>query len=304
MTIHTYIVEGGIGKCVAFSSLTGGLRAKAEEPIQIHTPYYEVFAGNPDVRMVYDSNTVPLHVDQIKSSDLIEYAEPYKSNFIKGDHHLIDAYCRLHGIEFSLDMTPKIYTDHLAETAKKFLSDNKISKYIMVQFTGGQSPLGGAQGHYHSINEGRNYPAYFAQGVVDKLATKYPEHTIIDCSLPNEPMYKGAMKYSGTWPVLHELMKNADGYIGVDSLLNHLSASAMRSGVVIWGNTNWVNYGYTHNCNISFHDSVPYNDPKQEDLNNPRNAMIDPDRVMEIFDSSVYGIKVKSYEVQVPSRSL
>jgi hypothetical protein len=45
--MNTYVVEGGVGKCTAFSALIPELRKKSE--VQIYTPYIGCFANNPDV---------------------------------------------------------------------------------------------------------------------------------------------------------------------------------------------------------------------------------------------------------------
>jgi len=281
MSVDTYFVEGGIGKCIAFTALVPALNEKAKEPIQVFTPYFDCFAANPGVKMVYDQNSIPIDHPGIQQSDNIEFAEPYKSNYIKGDKHLIEAYAELHNVAFDPNMVPQLYTDHHKESATKFLSESEIKgSFVMVQFTGGQSPLSGAQGAYQSINPGRNYPHYLGQQVVDRLSAL--GLNVLDCSLPNEPGYANSVKFQGHWPIMHELMKMSEGFIGIDSMLNHLSASAKKSGVVIWGNTTANQLGYTHNQNLTFH-SKAY-DPKD-----PRNIMVDPVQIVQVFVDKILG---------------
>ncbi len=55
--LNTYVVEGGVGKCTAFTALLPKLRKKSE--IQVYTPYIHAFAGNPNVKMAYET-TIPL----------------------------------------------------------------------------------------------------------------------------------------------------------------------------------------------------------------------------------------------------
>ena len=45
--LNTYVIEGGIGKCTAFTALIPKLAEKAGQPIQIYTPYIDCFAFNP-----------------------------------------------------------------------------------------------------------------------------------------------------------------------------------------------------------------------------------------------------------------
>ena len=44
--MNTYIIEGGIGKQVAFTVIIDALVKKDKEKIQIHTPYVDIFSGN------------------------------------------------------------------------------------------------------------------------------------------------------------------------------------------------------------------------------------------------------------------
>lgn len=295
MTLDTYIVEGGIGKCVCFTSLIPKLAEKAEGPIQIVSPYIDVFAGNPLVKMVYDQGSIPLDDPRILASDNIYYAEPYKSNFVKGDEHLIESYCKAFGIDFDVSMKPSMFTDHLKQQTKEWKRAVGVKdKYIMVQFSGGQTPIGWtAQNQYQSSNPGRNYAPYFAQGIVNALKELYPEHVIIDATLPNEPYYLGTIKCDQPFPVLHELLKGADGFISIDSSLQHFAASAGTPGVVIWGNTRWTQFGWLQNKNMSFHDKNKFNTWYKMDVADPRNIMVDPNDVLNVYNKHVHGQKVK-----------
>ena len=133
--LNTYVVEGGVGKCTAFTALLPKLRKKSE--VQIYTPYIDCFAGNPDVKLALEQ-TIPLKDPRIMASDNIFYCEPYKSNFQFGKQHIIESYCEHHGVDFNRSMTGKLYTDQHKVAVTKWLADNKIGKYIMIQFSGGQ----------------------------------------------------------------------------------------------------------------------------------------------------------------------
>jgi hypothetical protein len=153
--LNTYVIEGGIGKCTAFTALIPKLADKAGEGIQIYTPYIDVFAFNPDVAMAYEQS-LPLNDPRIMASDNVLYCEPYKSNFALGKQHLIESYCELFGVDYEPTMVPKLYTTHLRERADEWLEKNGVTgKYIMVQFSGGQTPVGwNAGNNYFSHNPG------------------------------------------------------------------------------------------------------------------------------------------------------
>tara|TARA_R100000995_G_scaffold55708_1_gene27423 strand:- start:2842 stop:3720 length:879 start_codon:yes stop_codon:yes gene_type:complete len=270
--MNTYIVEGGIGKCVAFSALLPELRKKSE--VQIYTPYIDCFANNPNVKMAYES-TIPLQDPRIMASDNIYYCEPYKSNFQFGKQHIIESYCEHHGVKYNSSMRPKLYTDQHKESVDKWLKDNEIGKYIMIQFSGGQPKWNyGDNVQYQNINPNRNYQPFLAQQVVNMLLEEYKDTTIINCVLPNEPHYRGTIRCDLHFSQIHEMLKGAEGFVSIDSCLQHFSASAEKHGVVIWGSTRWTQFGYSHNKNLHFHMGKKWDESKFID-SDPRNNMVD-----------------------------
>jgi len=278
--LNTYIVEGGVGKCVAFTSLIPKLRKKSE--VQIYTPYIDCFAGNPDVKMAFES-TLPLQDPRIMASDNIYYSEPYKSNFQFGKQHLIESYCKLHNVEFDTSMKPKIYTDQHKDSVKEWLDKNEIKKYILIQLSGGQSKWNYADNvQYQNINPNRNYQPFLAQQLVNMLLEEYKDTTIINCVLPNEPHYQGTIRCDLHWSQIHEMLKGSEGFISIDSCLNHFSASAEKHGVVIWGSTRWTQFGYSHNKNLQFHMDNKWEEEKFID-NDPRNNMVEPKLIIDEF---------------------
>ena len=278
--LNTYFVEGGVGKCTAFTALIPQLRKKSE--VQIYTPYLGCFGGNPDVKMAFEG-TIPLVHPDIMASDNLYYSEPYKSNFQFGKQHLIESYCELHGVKFKSSMKPKIYTEQYKEKVAEWLKVNKIGKYILIQLSGGQPQMGfNPNNQYTNINPNRNYPNFLAQQVVNILREEYPDTSIINCVLPNEPHYQGTIRCDLHWTHLHEMLKDAEGFVAIDSCLNHFSASAEKHGVVIWGSTRWTQFGYSHNKNLQFHMKDDWDETKYLE-SDPRNVMVEPKLILDQF---------------------
>jgi hypothetical protein len=278
--LNTYFVEGGVGKCTAFTALIPQLKKKSE--VQIYTPYIGCFGGNPDVKMAFEG-TIPLAHPDIMASDNLYYGEPYKSNFQFGKQHLIESYCELYGVKFKNSMKPKIYTEQYKEKVAEWLKVNKIGKYILIQLSGGQAQMGfNPNNQYTNINPNRNYPNFLAQQVVNMLREEYPDTSIINCVLPNEPHYQGTIRCDLHWTHLHEMLKNAEGFIAIDSCLNHFSASAEKHGVVIWGSTRWTQFGYSHNKNLQFHMKDDWDETKYLE-SDPRNVMVEPKLILDQF---------------------
>ena len=290
--LNTYVVEGGVGKCTAFTALTPELRKKSE--VQIYTPYIDCFAGNPDVKLALEQ-TLPIQDPRIMASDNIYYCEPYKSNFQFGKQHIIESYCEHHGVEYDKSMRPKLYTEQHKESVNKWLKEYKfykgngtfeqreIKKYILVQFSGGQPRAGfDVNNQYQNINPNRNYQPFLAQQVINMLQEEYKDIVIIDCTLPNEPGYQNTIKCDLHWAQIHELLKGAEGFVSIDSCLQHFSASTGTPGVVIWGSTRWTQFGYSHNKNLHFHMGNKWDESKFID-SDPRNNMVEPKIVIDKF---------------------
>jgi len=276
--LNTYVVEGGVGKCTAFTALIPQLRKKAE--VQIYTPYIDCFANNPDVKLVLEE-TLPLKDPRIMASDNIFYCEPYKSNFQFGKQHLIESYCEHHGVQYDKSMLPKLYTEQHKESVDKWLKSNEIEKYIMIQFSGGQPKWNYADNvQYTNINPNRNYQPYLAQQLVNMLREEYKDTTIINCVLPNEPHFMGTIRCDLHWAQIHEMLKGAETFVAIDSCLNHFSPSANKKGVVIWGSTRWTQFGYDQNINLQFHMQDKWDETKFND-SDPRNNMVEPRSIID-----------------------
>ena len=276
--LNTYVVEGGVGKCTAFTALIPKLKKKSE--VQVYTPYIDCFANNPDVKLVLEE-TLPLQDPRIMSSDNIFYCEPYKSNFQFGKQHLIESYCEHHGVKYDKSMLPKLYTEQHKESVDKWLADNKIEKYILIQFSGGQPKWNyGENVQYTNINPNRNYQPYLAQQLINMLQEEYKDTTIINCVLPNEPHYLGTIRCDLHWAQIHEMLKGAETFVAIDSCLNHFSPSANKKGVVIWGSTRWTQFGYDQNINLQFHMQDKWDETKFND-SDPRNNMVEPRLIID-----------------------
>jgi len=304
MALNTYVLEGGVGKFVAFSAILNSLVEKTGEPVQIWGPHFQVFSGNPLVKLTFDAQTIQLDDPRITESQDIVYVEPYKNNFVKGDEHVIESFCAITGIDYDPLMQPVLYTDTAKPQARKWLKDNGIKgKYIVVQFTGGQAPMNYAPGvNYTSSNPGRNYPPYFVNQTLEILRRELPDVAVIDATLPNEPQFPGTIKCAEHWTVINELLKTSAGFISIDSCLPHFSATTGKQGVVIWGNTRWTQFGWTHNKNLTFHQKTRYNDAFKMDINDPRNLLVDPAYVANVFLNDVFD-KPNAEEVACASAS-
>jgi len=78
------------------------------------------------------------------------------------------------------------------------------------------------------------------------------------------------------------MIKGSEGFISIDSCLNHFSASAEKHGVVLWGSTRWTQFGYSHNKNLQFHMNDKWDEIKYVE-SDPRNVMVEPKLIIDSF---------------------
>jgi hypothetical protein len=91
--MNTYVVEGGVGKCTAFSALIPEAKNR--------NPKYKFILrtlGALQITLMLKlvlEQSLPIQDARIMASDNIYYSEPYKSNFQFGKQHIIESYCEL-----------------------------------------------------------------------------------------------------------------------------------------------------------------------------------------------------------------
>jgi len=280
---RTYIIEGGIGKQVCFTACIEKLAKRDKCGVQIYSPHYEIFSNNPNVSLVLDAKTIPINDERITNTDIV-FVEPYKSNMIKGEKHLLESYCELLGIKYTSKMKPKLYTGFLKKQAEELLDEHDISdNFIVCQFTGGQSAPN-TEEHKKWVNPlgldfRRDYPTYFANKVIDDISKDYQ---VLFFGLPNEPAPLNAIRIDTNYMVWAEIIKKAKGFIAVDSLLQHIAAAVNTKGVVIWGSTRFNQFGYKQNTNLNYWMTDKW-DEGGFDQYDPRNILVDPDNVTNEF---------------------
>lgn len=278
----TVILEGGLGKHVAFTSLVPKLKQKYGE-LQIFTPYVNVFAFNPDVKMAFDSSTLPLRHPDIIDGDIV-FAEPYKSNWQKGQQHLLESYAELLGVEYDpATDVPKMYTENEQENVAKVKEQLELDKFIVVQFTGGQTSIGfnPQQQYVGGTAAERNYPTYLAQVLINVFKEKYPDIAVLNWGMPNEPQYFNAIPLDIDFRIMHELAKDSLGFIGTDSSLQHIMKAAGKSGVTIHGETAFHQFGYDTNTRMNAFAMDKWD--ANIDTQDPRTVMVDPHTAVEMF---------------------
>ena len=260
-----WIQQGGIGNIVMRTCILPELKEKYNEIYAID-PYADIWEIN-DVEGSFAQAPNSLYNQLIKGNDDVDVVaeNPYNnSDFIKKTIHFNDAVRDLFGFERKgteacmaelpilpvLDKHPEVEED-----VKNFLNQQKKHKYVLVQNTGGQSPLDPntqIQGPEPLV---RNYK--FMEDLIKKLQELYPDYTFIQYKLPSEKLIDGcvAVERPYLWyRVLGEKMaEDKDNFaITIDSSLQHILAGTGLKTYVLWGETRPEHFGHSCHINIDF----------------------------------------------------
>lgn len=251
-------VQGGLGLNISLARFIASykhLNKNAEDRFFIKSPYWDVFEACPAIDYVYKPEYTYDFLQDAKydeNSRLVVGRLYDNEHFIKKEDNYLKAWGRLLGIK-----PPKILLDDFLDPIKKFpdiaedLKKFDTEDFVIMQFWGGQSPLGDENVEYNYENEPlkRAYPKEYAQKFVDLYKKKYPDRKIYLYSLPNEPELEHTEKVLVPYLTYYELAKKAKGFVAIDSSLQHL-ITGLCPGVVLWGHTHPDHFGYAENNNI------------------------------------------------------
>lgn len=236
----------------------------------VKSPYWDVFRACEKVKHVYkDNESRDFIFDAKRDNGIIIQTRLYDmSDFIYKRLNYTQAWCKLLDLPQvdtpniigtsleKLELNPKRYFPDINIQLDNILDDIQQKGYedfIIVQFWGGQSPIGDYSQPYTYENEPlkRAYPIEKAQDFVNVFREKNPKTAIVQFSLPNEPYIQGCEKYQFPYLTYYELSKNekCKGAVTIDSSLAHLISGNCKV-VTLWAHSHPANFGYSFNKNI------------------------------------------------------
>lgn len=270
-------VAMGTGANIALCSVLTQL--KKEDPeyyFAVCSPYFDVFECCKAVNAVYKPQEMRDFIFDAKAMDaeIVNHRLYDMDGFIKKHLNYDTAWRMLLHVETiseldkPMDVTSELDTNKfnlkaIAEQIKSEIAKKGFNDFVIVQFSGGQSPLvqvpvvDGKQDWskvpYDYQNEPlkRHYPIEKATEFLSLFHKEHPKTAVIAYQLPNEPTPAGDFIFKLTVPYLayYELAKDALGVIAIDSSLQHLVAGITKA-VVIWGHSEPKSFGYSYNKNI------------------------------------------------------
>lgn len=292
-------VEGGLGKNVMLTAILKEFKEqKGYDEIYVISPYHDVFKSCSAVTEAFPPMQGTLYQELVLDEDCdVYWKEPYSNQrFIKKQCHLFEAWAEEFDFELYhpgneyIPLMDKVESEFPAvkEAADRCLEEWNHN-FCIVQFNGGQSPLGpmkdqnGNPVPYVDTQEAikRNY--FKGEQVVKLLKEKYGGNcTIVHFALPNEPTIKGTVKIEVPYLTYHLLAAEAKAIVCTDSSLQHLSTGVNDNITVIWGETRPEHFGYACNNNVCAQhvlNSQPYFRPLGVSPSIVR--MPEPETVME-----------------------
>ena len=246
----TIITTGGIGKHVCLSALIPKIVEKYGN-FNILSPWPDLFHGLPGVRRSLDLNIEYGYEDYFKDND--RYAlEPYNQNdFFKKRIHLIEGFARDLGLTYNPETDFPMVPMTTSAAIAKIQEIKSKGKFIVVQFMGGNQAQNGKPNDKVMV---KDYPPQLIEQTIKLLKEKYPDYNIVNFGLPFEWTIDNTISAAELpYTAAPYLLAEAETFIAMDSMLQHFSACAgvRKSGVVLWGATSPVNFGYNHNFNLA-----------------------------------------------------
>lgn len=258
-------VKGGLGMNLSLARVIQAVQKKDDKvKFSVLSPYYDVFESSG-----IDFYTPEQYRDFIfdakeKKATIVEHRVYDIDRFIYKELNYKNAWLELFGYKDNyisdeeynkLELTPLAGSDVILEQFNK----NIDKKFLLVQFSGGQSPLDvpadgdWAKKPYDAVHEPlqRHYPIEKAKEFVRLFKEAHPDVEIVQYALPNEPIADDVKVFAMPYMTYGLLAKhpNCIGAVTIDSSLAHMITGNTKV-LTIWGHSLPDSFGYSCNKNI------------------------------------------------------
>ena len=262
-------VTGGLGYNIALARVI--TRYGDDYDFYIKSPYWDIFRACEKVKHVYKENEGRDFIFDAKRDGaiIVQHRLYDMSDFIYKKLNYTQAWCELLGLPQvdpegtegttleKLDLQPARHfpiTTTQVEAVINDITQKGYENFILVQFWGGQSPIGTDFNQPYTFeNEPlkRAYPVDRAQDFVNLFKKDTPKTAIIQYSLPNEPTLAGCEKYLYPYMTYYELSKlpQCKGAVTIDSSLAHLISGNCKV-LTLWAHSHPETFGYAFNKNL------------------------------------------------------
>lgn len=324
-------VSGGLGLNIAFASFITAVKEQYPDKYEFYvcSPYWDVFECCDAVDSVYKPQELKDLIFDAKANngELILHRLYDMDGFVKKQLNYSEAWAKLMNIPWKDDKkgtkavsklnTTKYNTKPQADNVMKQIKDAGFEDFVIMQFSGGQSPLVNVPVETRKDKNGkdvqvqawdkvpynyqdeplkRHYPIESAKEFVEKFQKAHPKTAVVLYQLPNEPYdFVNTFRFILPYVAYYDMVKLPEcvGTVSIDSSLQHLVAGVTRS-VVIWAHSKPENFGYSYNKNIE--QKCRTDDLLYFSALGPSGAKvsyISPDDLLKEVDGYLFGTKTE-----------
>ena len=221
--------NGGIGKNVVATAVLKAIKKKYDLPIYVVTGWPEIYKFDPNVERVFKFGAPQyFYEDNIKRGNpLILAQEPYLSTqHIVERKPLRQSWIEMYGMEYDNEY-PELHFNHRHhEIVRQNFQRDKPT--VLIQTNGGAPDPEGKR----LYSWARDMPMITAQGVVDRLKSKY--HFFQIC-YNEQQVLKDAEPIQGLNEMeLFALLKETKGRVLIDSSMQHGAGAMNLPSTVVW----------------------------------------------------------------------
>ena len=251
--------NGGIGKNVAATAVLKAVKKAYDLPIFVVTGWPEIFKFDPNVERVFKFGaTQYFYEDNVnRGNPLILAQEPYLSTqHIVERKPLRQSWIEMYGLEYDNEMPELHFNFRHHEVIRQNYQRDKPT--IILQTNGGAPDPEGKR----LYSWARDMPMNTAQGVVDRLKSKY--HFFQVC-YNEQQVVKDAEPIQGLNEMeIFALLKTTKGRILIDSCLQHGAGAMSLPSTVLWVANEPEVWSYTCHNHIKPNIEAKFNTPAKD----------------------------------------
>jgi len=212
--------------------------------ITIISHYPDLFYNLREVNRSIKMETSYAYEDYIRNKPVI-WINPYMDHrFLNKQIHLYEAVASQFGIPYNTHNPPKphypLLDEKYIDEVNNVLKHLNNSPFILTQFTSSNNRL------Y------KEYPKHYVIELIRKLTSQFKGLSIVNI-FPGAGKIEGVINLNNIpYQAYPYLLEKAFSFISIDNFLNDFSNMRLISttGIVLWGATSPILYGYPKNVNL------------------------------------------------------
>ncbi len=259
MDSRLFIIEGGVGKCIAGTAVARAIKkAYPEDRLIVACGYPEIFQNNKHVAKAYHFSSMSnFYNEEIKERNaIVMKSEPYiATNYLYGEEHISKVWCEQLGIPYDRAQPEINLFKSELDRAYSFIS-GFTKPVLLLQAFGGRNPEKADMSSYLNVygqEHRRDLPIKTVVELYTKLKDKYQ---FVLMKMPNQPAIDSTM-FTITAPLrsLMALLPFTKKRIFIDSFMQHAASALKIPSVVIWGGTSPKRVGYDIHKNMELKEA-------------------------------------------------